>query len=148
MTITSKKITAIIGAATLAIGLMALPALAGTNQQQGNGWVGQVQNFMQQTFAPGQHQAIMNSSAMQNLHNSEAMQKAMQAGDIKAMQELMNTDPSVKAELGQDNLDKMNQFMNQYGGKMMTNGSGAAGSRGSMMNGSGATNSTTNMMNI
>lgn len=46
----SKKITAILGTATLAIGLMALPALAGTTQQQGSGWTGQMQNYMQQTF--------------------------------------------------------------------------------------------------
>ncbi|SPF53370.1 exported hypothetical protein [Candidatus Desulfosporosinus infrequens] len=45
----SKKITAILGTATLAIGLMALPALAGTTQQQSSGW-GQMQNFMQQAF--------------------------------------------------------------------------------------------------
>lgn len=148
MTKFSKKITAVVGTATLAIGLMALPALAGTNQQQGNGWVGQMQNFMQQTFSPGQHQAIMNSSTMQNLHNSDAMQKAMQSGDVKAMQDLMNADPDVKAELGQDTLNKMNQFMSQYGGNMMTNGSGAAGFGSSMMNWSGRTNSAANMMNI
>ncbi|ODA39474.1 hypothetical protein [Desulfosporosinus sp. BG] len=35
----SNKITAIVGTATLAVGLMALPALAGTTQQQGtHGW--------------------------------------------------------------------------------------------------------------
>jgi len=148
MKIFNKKITAILGTATLAIGLMALPALAGTTQQQGNGWVGQMQGFMQQTFSPGQHQTIMNSTAMQNLHNSEAMQKAMRTGDVKAMQGLMNSDPNVKAQMGQDNLDKMNQFMSDSGGNMMTNGNGNTHSGSSMMNGSGTAKIGSNMMNF
>lgn len=61
----------------------------------------------------------MNSTAMQNLHNLEGMQNAMETGDVKAMQDLMNTDPNVKAQMGQDNLDKMNQFMKNSGGNMM-----------------------------
>ncbi|HZK55724.1 MAG TPA: hypothetical protein VFC84_16270 [Desulfosporosinus sp.] len=132
----SKKITAIIGTATLAVGLIALPVLAGTAQQQGNGIVGQMQGFMQQTFSPGQQQTLMNSPAMQNLHNSAGMQNAMQTGDVKAMQDLMNSDPNVKAQLGQDNLDRMNQFMNDSGENTMTNGGHATGSQGttSMMN--------------
>ncbi len=117
MTNFSKKVTAIVGTATLAVGLMAFPVLAGTNQQQGNGWVGQMQGFMQKTFSPGQHQTIMNSTAMQNLRNSPGMQKAMQTGDVKTMQKLMNSDPTVKAQIGQDNLDKMNQFMNANASK-------------------------------
>lgn len=143
----SKKITAILGTATLAVGLMALPALAGTTQQV-SGWVGQMQGFMQQTFSPGQHQTLMNSTAMQNLHNSAGMQNAMQTGDVKAMQDLMNSDPNVKAQMGQDNLDKMNQFMSNSGGNMMTNGSGNANSGISMMNGSGTVNTGSNMMNF
>lgn len=144
----SKKITAIVGAATLALGLMALPALAGTTQQQGSGWIGQMQGFMQQTFSPGQHQTIINSTAMQNLRNSAGMQKAMQTGDVKAMQDLMNSDPNVKAQIGQDNLDKMNQFMSNSGGNMMTNGGGNTNSGSSMMNGSGIVNTGSNMMNF
>ena len=132
----SKKITVILGTATLAVGLMALPVLAGTDQQQGNGWVGQMQGFMQKTFSPEQHQTFMNSTAMQNLHNSDGMQNAMQTGDVKAMQDLMNSDPNVKALMGQDNLNKMNQFMSNSGGNMMTNGNGMMGSRGNMMTGS------------
>lgn len=129
----SKKITAIAGTALLAVGLMALPAIAGTTQQ-GNGWIGQMQGFMQQTFSPEQQQTLMNSEAMQDLHNSAGMQKAMQTGDVKAMQDLMNSDPNVKAQMGQDNLDKMNQFMSNSGGNMMTNGSGAVNSGSGMMN--------------
>ena len=142
----SNKIRAIVGAATLAVGLMALPVLAGTTQQQNNGWMGQMQGFMQQTFSTGQHQTLMNSTAMQNLHKSAGMQNAMQAGDVKAMQELMNSDPAMKAQIGQDNLDKMKQFMNNSGGNMMTNGSGNIGSQGAMMNGNGTSNKGNNMM--
>ena len=138
----------IVGTVILAVGLMALPALAGTAQQQGNGWVGQMQSFMQQTFSPRQHQTLMNSTAMQNLHNSAGMQKAMKTGDVKAMQDLMNSDPTVKAQMGQDNLDKMNEFMNNSGGNMMTNGSGNTHSGSSMMNGSGKAKAGSNMMNF
>jgi len=106
----------------------------------------QMQGFMQQqTFSPGQHQTLMNSTAMQDLHNSAGMQNAMQSGDVKAMQDLMNSDPNVKAQMGQDNLDKMNEFMSNSGGNMMTNGSGNTNSGSSMMNGSGTVK---NMMNF
>jgi len=136
----SKKLSVIVGTATLAIGLMALPALAGTTtQQQGNSWFSQIQSFMQNSFSPGQHQALMNSKAMQNLHNSADMQNAMQTGDVKKMQELMNSDLNVKAQIGQDNLDKMNQFMSQSGVNRMAGGGNAPGSRGTMMNAIGNT---------
>ncbi len=128
----SRKITVIVGTATLAVGLMVLPVLAGTTQQHGNGIVGQMQGFMQQTFSQEQHQTLMNSTEMQNLHNSQGMQNAIQTGDVKAMQNLMNSDRNVKAQMGQDNLDKMNQFMSESGGNMMTNGSGNTNSGSSM----------------
>ncbi|GAB6153573.1 hypothetical protein JCM17380_23230 [Desulfosporosinus burensis] len=144
----NKKITAILGTATLAMGLVALPAIAGTTEQQGNGWVGQMQGFMTQTFSPEQHQELMNSNEMQNLHNSQGMQDAMQTGDVKAMQDLMNSDPNVKALMGQDNLDQMNQFMSQSGGNMMTNGMGANSSGSLMMNGTGTAKAGSNMMNF
>ena len=144
----TKKISAIIGTVTLAIGLIALPALAGPSQQQGKGIVSQMQGFMQQTFSTGQHQALMNSTAMQNLRNSSGMRNAMQTGDVKAMQDLMNSDPAVKAQIGQDNLDKMNHFMSNSGGNMMTNGSSATSSGSAMMNGSGTAKTGSNMMNF
>lgn len=124
----SKKVTAIIGTATLAVGLMAFPVLAETTGQQENGWFGQMQGYMQKTFSPEQHQALMNSTEMQNLHNSQGMQNAMQTGDVGKMQAFMNSDTGVKAQMGQDNLDKMNQFMSNSGGNMMTNGNGMMGS--------------------
>ena len=103
---------------------------------------------MQKTLSVEQHQTIMNSTTMQNLHNSPGMQNAMQTGDVKKMQELMNSDPAVKAQIGQDNLDKMNQFMSNSGGNMMTNGGYATGSRGRMMNGNGSLNKGGNMMGL
>ncbi|MDR3587523.1 MAG: hypothetical protein P4L59_19755 [Desulfosporosinus sp.] len=112
----NKKVMAIVGTTTLAVGLMAFPVLAG-NQQKENGWVGHMQGFMQNTFYPGQHQTLMNSTAMQNLRSSSGMQKAMQTGDIKTKQELINS-----------------------GGSMMSNGSSITGSRGTMMNEIGKSN--------
>jgi len=111
----NRKITTIIGTATLAVGLMAFPVLAQTTGQQGNGWFGQMRN-------------------------------AMQTGDVKAMQDIMNSDPAIKAQIGQDNLDKMNQFMNNSGGNMMTNSGSMTGSQGTMKNGSGTSNKGNNMM--
>ncbi len=132
----SKKATAIIGTATLAVALMALPVLAGTNQQAGSGWLGQMQGYMEETFSTEQHQTYMNSTIMQNLHNSPEMQNARQSGDVNQMQELMNLDPEIKEQVGQDNLDKMNQFLSNTEGNMMTSGNSMTGSRGTMMNGS------------
>ncbi|WP_407313355.1 hypothetical protein [Desulfosporosinus sp. SB140] len=83
----SKRITAILGTATLAVGLMAVPVLAGTNQRQESGGLAEMQN-------------------------------AMQTGSIQTMQEFMNSDSVVKAQNGQDNLARMNQFMNQNGTMM------------------------------
>ena len=37
------------------------------------------------------------------------------------------------AQMGQDNLDKMNQFMTNSGGNMMTNGNGIMGSNGKLV---------------
>jgi len=132
----NMKVTAIIATAALAIALMALPALADTTQEQGSGWYGQMQGYMQKTFKPEQHQGLMNSTKMQNLHNSEGMQKAMQTGDGEQMQELMNLDPAVKAQMGQENLDKMNGFMSNSGGGMMSNDQGMAGPIGTTMSSS------------
>ncbi|HBV85112.1 hypothetical protein [Desulfosporosinus sp.] len=132
----SKKIITILGTATLAVVFIALPALAETTQQQGKGWFGKMHGYMQKTFSTEQHQALMNSTEMQSLHNSQVMQEAMQTGDIQKMQEFMNSDPAVKAQMGQENLDRMNEYMRDSGGRMMTNGTGMTGSQGFMMNGS------------
>lgn len=46
----NKKVTAILGTAIVAVGHVALPALAGTIEQEENRWVGQMQRYMQQTL--------------------------------------------------------------------------------------------------
>ena len=125
---------------------MAFPVLAQTTGQQGNGWFGQMRGTMQKVFSPEQHQALMNSTEIQTLHNSQGMQNAMQTGDVKAMQDLMNSDPAIKAQIGQDNLDKMNQFMSNSGGNMMTNRGNMTGSKGAITNGSGTANKGNSMM--
>ncbi|MFZ3100674.1 MAG: hypothetical protein WA131_06405 [Desulfitobacteriaceae bacterium] len=107
----NKKIGAIVGTVVLGISIMALPALANTQSGQNYGWAAQMQSFMSRTFSPAQHQQFMNSSAMKNLHNSTDMQQAMLSGDVGKMQSLLNSDPAVKDQMGQENIDKMNQIM-------------------------------------
>lgn len=128
-----KRLTLVMGTTVIAVGIMALPALASNATNEGQGVWGKMQSFMSQTFTPGQHQQLMNSSAAQNLHNSAAMQGAMQKGDVTQMQSLMNSNPALKAELGQETLNKMNDFMNQNRGAI-----------GQMMK--GQTNSGSGMM--
>ncbi len=128
----NKKLTAIVGTAVVAVGLMALPAFAGTAQGQG-GWFSQMRSAMNQTFSPAQQQQFMSSPAVQSLHNSPAMQQAMQSGDVSTMQGLMNSDPALKAQIGQENIDKMNEFMNSYRQQNPNaRTSGAAGGAGMM----------------
>ena len=70
----------------------------------------------------------------------------MQTGDVKAMQDLMNLDPAIKAQIGQDNLDKMNQFMSNSEGHMMSNKGSITGSQGTLKNGSETANKGNNRM--
>lgn len=114
----SKKVAVILGSALLVTGLVAIPVLAASSNEGSQNIFGQRQSRMSQTFAPGQHQEIMNSSVMQDLHNSDAMQEAMQSGDITKMQEVMNSNPEVKALLGEETLNKMSQFMGENLGAM------------------------------
>lgn len=67
----TKKITAIVGGATLAIGLMTLPALAGTTQDQGSGW-GQMQNFMQQAFSNQSSEQSSSNGTISNQGNGNS----------------------------------------------------------------------------
>ena len=136
----SKKVTVILGSALLVTGLVAIPAFAKTSDEGYQSLFGQMQSNMSQTFAPGQHQEIMNSSVMQELHNSDAMQEAMRTGDVAKMQEVMNSNPEVKALLGEETLDKMNEFMEENGeamGQMMQGQSSPMGNSGGMGTGSG-----------
>ncbi|MHB1404490.1 MAG: hypothetical protein ACYCV0_02740 [Desulfitobacteriaceae bacterium] len=54
---------------------------------------------------------------MQELHNSPDMQQAMQSQDFGRMQALMNSDRELKAEIGAENVAKMNQMMGQLNGQ-------------------------------
>lgn len=111
----NKKAIAILGTAIVALGVMAIPALASSGGS-GN-WFSQMHTLMNQTFTPAQQQQFMNSSAMQDLHNSQAMQDAMQNQDFGKMQSLMNSDQALKQQIGPDNVGKMNQMMGQLQGQ-------------------------------
>lgn len=110
----SNKMLAIIGTTVVALGLMVLPALANTSGT--NNWFTQMRTLMNQTFTPAQQQQFMSSKAMQDLHNSSTMQQAMKDGNIAEMQSLMNSDQALKAQIGSENIDKMNQMMGQLQG--------------------------------
>lgn len=113
----SKKVTTILGSALIVSGLVAIPVFAATSEEENQNLFGQMRSIMGETFVPGQHQEIMNSS-VQDLHNSDAMQEVMQTGDITKMQDAMNSNPEVKALLGEEALNKMNQLMEQNGSAM------------------------------
>lgn len=113
----NKKIAAIVGTSLLAVGLVAFPALADSSQGLGGGWFSQMQTLMNQNFTPAQQQEFMSSQAMQDLHNSPQMQEAMQSQDFGRMQALMNSDRELKAEIGAENVAKMNQMMGQFNGQ-------------------------------
>ena len=114
MTGFNKKIAAVLGTTVVALSLMALPALA--DNGTGSGWFTQMRTSMNQIFTPAQQQQFMNSSAMQALHNSPDMQQAMQSGEFGRMQSLMNSDQELKAQIGPENVAKMNQMMGQFQG--------------------------------
>lgn len=108
-----SKLGMVVGTAVLAVGLMALPALADTSSNPIGSWFANMQTLMSQTFTPEQHQEFMSSPAMQELHNSPEMQQAMQEQDFGRMQSLMNEDQELKKEIGAQNVGKMNQMMGQ-----------------------------------
>lgn len=113
----NKKIVAIVGTSLLAVGLVAYPALADTSKGLGSGWFSQMQILMNQNFTSAEQQEFMSSQAMQELHNSPDMQQAMQSQDFGRMQALMNSDRELKAEIGAENVAKMNQMMGQLNGQ-------------------------------
>jgi hypothetical protein len=110
----SKKTAAILASAVLATALIAIPVLATTSNVEGDSFFSQMQSFM----TSEKHLEIMNTSAMQNLHNSEAMKEAMKNGDVAKMQEAMNLNSEVKAILGEETLNQMNTFMQENGQTM------------------------------
>lgn len=110
------KLGVAVGTAVIAVGLIALPALANTTSNSNGSWIARMQSLMSQTFTPGQQQQFMSSPAMQQLHNSSAMQQAMQEHNYGQMQSLMNSDQELKKEIGAQNVGKMNQMMGQLQG--------------------------------
>ncbi|MEL1134666.1 hypothetical protein AAC978_05710 [Desulfitobacterium sp. THU1] len=131
----NKSALLILSSTALALGIIAIPVLAGTNTEIAN-----QENFAPVAAANESIQSVedtpvnnyMNIDAMQNVHNSEVMQEAMKSGDFEKMREAMNSS-EIKAQLGEEVVDAMNQ--------MMSNGNMNAMHRGGMM-GSG-----NNMMN-
>lgn len=111
------KLGVAVGTAVIAVGLMALPALADTTSNSNGSWFAKMQTLMSQTFTPEQRQEFMSSPAMQNLHNSPEMQQAMQNQDFGRMQSLMNSDQELKKEIGAQNVGKMNQMIGQFQGR-------------------------------
>lgn len=118
----NKKVALILGTVVLALGAMAIPVFAETNQ-------GSLYDKMN---------SYMNSGTMQNVHNSTVMQEAINSGDTNKMIDAMNS-PEVKSQLGEEFVNQMNDMMksgNMQG--MMSSGNSMMGSGNSMM-GSGNT---------
>ncbi len=111
-----SKLRLAVGTAVIAVGLIAIPALADTASNSDGSWFSKMQTLMSQTFTTEQQQQFMSSPAMQGLHNSPAMQEAMQEQDFGRMQSLMNSNQELKKEIGAQNVGKMNQMMGQLQG--------------------------------
>ena len=112
---TRLGITAGIGATAIAVTAMTFPVFAGVSTD--SSWFTKMQSFMSQAFTSQQRQQFMGSSAMQELHNSPAMQQSMQQRDFGQMQALMNSDQALKDQIGAQNVARMNQMMGQLRGE-------------------------------
>ena len=110
-------ITAGIGATAIAVTAMTFPVFAGTAMSTNSSWFIKMQSFMSQAFTPQQRQQFMESSAMQDLHNSPAMQQAMQQQNFGQMRAVMNSDQTLKDQIGAQNVARMNQMMGQLQGE-------------------------------
>jgi len=99
-------------------------------------------NNLPSNSSPLDRQYLMNSEIMQSMHNSTAMQEAMKTGDITKMREAMNS-PEIKAQLGEDVVNQMNQMMSDANIKAMHGGQSGtmmSGQGGSMMGSGSGTN--------
>ncbi|AGA68655.1 hypothetical protein Desdi_1140 [Desulfitobacterium dichloroeliminans LMG P-21439] len=148
-----KKLNAkaglILSSAALALGILAVPVFAGTNTETAN-----QANLAPMAAVTDNTQPVentqpvdnttknnyMNVEAMQNMHESTVMQEAMNSGNVDKMKEAMNS-PEIKAQIGEDAVDAMNQMMSNENMNAMHNGNMNSMHNGNMM-GSG-----TNMMN-
>lgn len=104
-----KKIMVLTSTVILGLGITVVPVLAQSDQV--SGWFNHMQAAMGQYFTPQEQQSIKSPQAMQELHNSPDMQKAMQNSDVMTMQELMSSNQELKNELDQDTMDKMDNMM-------------------------------------
>ena len=99
-----KKVAVILGTVALALGVFAIPAFAGTTNQNPVG-----------------------TGAMQSIMASGTMQKAMATGDITQMTSAMNT-TQIKAIMGEQLVNQMTQYMKNgmMGGIGSTSTTGSA----------------------
>lgn len=109
----NKKVTVILGTVVLALGVLAIPALAETTTQTPMGIMGKMQSFM----------------------NSETMQEAMTTGDVNKMAEAMNT-PEMQEIMGEEHINQMTEVM-KNGNMQSMHGQGGmmSGTAGNMMGG-------------
>ncbi|AGA68616.1 hypothetical protein Desdi_1099 [Desulfitobacterium dichloroeliminans LMG P-21439] len=128
----NKRVSLILSSAVLALGIISVPVLAGTNTEvanQANSAPVAAASRNIQSVGDATVNNYMNNEAMLNMHNSKVMQDAMKSGDFDKMREAMNS-PEIKAQLGEEVVGAMN--------KMMSNGNISSMHRGNMM-GSGNT---------
>ncbi|HVJ47700.1 hypothetical protein [Desulfitobacterium sp.] len=154
----NKKTGLVISGVVLALGILAVPVLAGTDSKteiqvnvppvtvtsQNIKTVADTpanpkldQNTPNTQATPNDPNGSNSISAenMQSMHDSTAMQEAMNSGDTNKMKDAMNS-PEIKAQLGEDTVNSMNEMMSNVNINAM-HGSGA---QGSSMMGSGARN--------
>lgn len=132
----NKKVAIILSSTALAFGIIAIPVLAASTNTE---TVNQA-NFLPmaedseiiQSLEDVSENNYMNIDAMQNVHNSEVMQEAMRSGDLENMREAMNSS-EIKAQLGEEVVDAMNQMMSNENLSTMHRG-GMMGSGDNMMN--------------
>lgn len=168
----NKKVGIVLSGAALALGIIAVPVLAGTDSQtkaQANVVPVNVKSQNVRTVAdtpetpvtpespstsvnpsnPGTQETPANpatpanpnngvgcgsisAEAMQNIHNSKAMQDAINSGDINKMRDAMNS-PEVRAQLGDNAVNSMNEIMSGTNYQSMHGSQGVTGSGTSNM---------------
>jgi hypothetical protein len=134
----NKKVGLVLSGAALALGILAVPVLAGTDSQtkaQANVVPVNVKSQNIRTVADTPETPVtpetpstpanpanpanqnnqtgcgsISAEAMQSIHNSSVMQDAMNSGDLGKMKDAMNS-PEIKAQLGDDVVNSMNQMM-------------------------------------
>lgn len=132
----NKKVAIILSSTALAFGIIAIPVLAASTNTE----IANQANFVPvaadsksiQSLEDVSENNYMNIDAMQNVHNSEVMQEAMKSGDSDKMREAMNS-PEIKAQLGEEVVDAMNQMMSNENMSIMHSG-GMMRSGNNMMN--------------